>query len=152
MEAAAALQDQLQIYVLADTVDHEWAGQAGRSLEALGVDALVASPPDANRAPEQTRKAQEEALAECDGALLVYGRTPAEWVEAQFAIANKVFGKRTRGVWGALLQVDRDRPDPGVPQRRVMRLDCHEGFDPRQLSSFLDALRAGNGRNGGTHG
>ena len=81
--------------------------------------------------------------------VLVYGQTPATWVQAQFAFALKVLkSPRKRGVWGALLDVaPQSRPLAPLRSPNLLTLDCRQGLDAGKLAHFVELLR----QNGGSH-
>src|SRR5262245_42123108 len=121
----------LCIYVNADPVDSHVASQLSDSLTDKGVTAFLSPEPEPSQQPEQIRSAQQELIEECNGVVLVYGQTPATWVQAQFKFTQKVVASRLRGVWGALLDVaPQSRPPAPVRSPHLLPLDCRQGFDP----------------------
>jgi hypothetical protein len=138
----------LCIYVNADQVDSAIASQVSDSLTDMGVTAFLSPEPEPGQPPEKIRSAQQERLEECSGVVLVYGQTPATWVQAQFAFTLRVIAPRKRGVWGALLDVaPQSRPLAPVRSPHLLALDCRQGFDIGKLAHFVDLLR----QNGGAH-
>jgi hypothetical protein len=139
----------LCIYVNADQVDSDIASQVSDSLTDMGVTAFLSPAPDPEQPPEKTRSAQQALLEECSGVVLVYGQTPATWVQAQFAFTLKVIkALRKRGVWGALLDVaPQSRPLAPLKSPHLLTLDCRQGLDAGKLAHFVELLR----QNGGSH-
>ena len=138
----------LCIYVNADQVDSDIASQVSDSLTDMGVTAFLSPAPDPEQPPEKIRSAQQELLEECSGVVLVYGQTPATWVQAQFAFTRRVIAPRKRGVWGALLDVaPQSRPLAPLRSPNLLTLDCRQGLDAGKLAHFVELLR----QNGGSH-
>jgi len=80
--------------------------------------------------------------------VLIYGQTPATWVQAQFAFTRRVVAPRLRGVWGALLDVaPQSRPPAPLRSPNLLPLDCRQGLDAGKLARFVDLLR----QNGEAH-
>jgi len=148
--ATSTIRDitDLCIYVNADPVDSDIASQVSDSLTDMGVTAFLSPGPEPGQPPEQVRSAQQELLEECSGVVLVYGQTPATWVQAQFAFTRRVVAPRLRGVWGALLDVaPQSRPPAPLRSPHLLPLDCRHGLDPGKLARFVELLR----QNGGSH-
>ena len=138
----------LCIYVNADQVDSDIASQVSDSLTDMGVTAFLSPEPDPEQPPEKMRSEQQALLEECNGVVLVYGQTPATWLQAQFAFTRKVIAPRKRGVWGALLDVaPQSRPLAPLRSPNLLTLDCRQGLDAGKLARFVDLLR----QNGGSH-
>ena len=136
------------IYVNADQVDSAIASQVSDSLTDMGVKAFLSPEPDPGQPPEKMRGAQQALLEECSGVVLVYGQTPATWVQAQFAFTRRVIAPRKRGVWGALLDVaPQSRPRAPLRSPNLLTLDCRQGLDTSKLARFVELLR----QNGGSH-
>jgi hypothetical protein len=138
----------LCIYVNADPVDSAIASQVSDSLTDMGVTAFLSPAPEPGQPPEQIRSTQQELLELCNGVVLVYGQTPATWVQAQFAFTRRVVAPRLRGVWGALLDVaPQSRPPAPLRSPNLLPLDCRQGLDTGKLARFVELLR----QNGGAH-
>ena len=138
----------LCIYVNADQVDSAIASQVSDSLTDMGVTAFLSPEPDPGQPPEKIRGAQQALLEECSGVVLVYGQTPATWVQAQFAFTRRVIAPRKRGVWGALLDVaPQSRSLAPLRSSNLLILDCRQGLDASKLARFVELLR----QNGGSH-
>ena len=138
----------LCIYVNADPVDSDIASQVSDSLTGMGVTAFLSPEPEPGQPPEQIRSAQQKLLEECNGVVLVYGQTPATWVQAQFAFTRRVMAPRLRGVWGALLDVaPQSRPPAPLRSPHLRLLECRQGLDTGKLAHFVELLR----QNGGAH-
>ena len=133
--ASGATRDitDLCIYVNADPVDSDIASQVSDSLTDMGVTAFLSPEPEPGQPPEQIRSAQQKLLEECNGVVLVYGQTPATWVQAQFAFTRRVVAPRLRGVWGALLDVaPQSRPPAPLRSPNLQLLECRQGLDSRE--------------------
>jgi hypothetical protein len=138
----------LCIYVNADQVDSDIASQVSHSLTDMGVTAFLSPVPEPGQPPEEMRSAQQQLLQECSGVVLVYGQTPAMWVQAQFSFTRRVVAPRLRGIWGALLDVaPQSRPPAPLRSPNLLPLDCRQGLDAGKLARFVDILR----QNGATH-
>jgi hypothetical protein len=138
----------LCIYVNADQVDSAIASQVSDTLTDRGVTAFLSPEPEPGQPPEKMRSAQQALLEECSGVVLVYGQTPATWLQAQFNLTRKVIAPRKRGVWGALLDVaPQSRPLAPLRSPNLLTLDCRQGLDASKLACFVELLR----QNGGAH-
>jgi hypothetical protein len=138
----------LCIYVNADQVDGDIALQVSDLLTDMGVTAFLSPEPDPGQPPEKMRSEQQALLEECNGVVLVYGQTPATWVQAQFAFTRRVIAPRKRGVWGALLDVaPQSRPRAPLRSPNLLTLDGRQGLDASKLARFVELLR----QNGGAH-
>jgi hypothetical protein len=138
----------LCIYVNADQVDGDIALQVSDLLTDMGVTAFRSPEPDPGQPPEKMRSEQQALLEECNGVVLVYGQTPATWVQAQFAFTRRVIAPRKRGVWGALLDVaPQSRPRAPLRSPNLLTLDGRQGLDASKLARFVELLR----QNGGAH-
>jgi hypothetical protein len=149
-QASGAPRDltDLCIYVNADPVDSDIASQVSESLTGMGITAFISPEPEPGQLPEHIRSAQQALLEECHGVVLVYGQTPATWVQAQFAFTRRVVASRLRGVWGALLDVaPQSRPPAPLRSPNLRLLECRQGLDIGQLAHFVELLR----QNGGAH-
>jgi hypothetical protein len=83
-------------------------------------------------------------LNESQGLVIVYGSSPASWVQAQVQAARKLFARKRRGTWGALLEgPPGNQPDHGIRSHSVMLLDCRQAVTSEPLLRFLDVLREG---------
>lgn len=134
----------LSICVQADGTDRGVGEQVRDLLFGLGVDASLAPLPQPAQAPAQWRQDYEDMLKESNGLLIVYGASPASWVQAQVQAARKTLARVRRGTWGALLDgPPGTQPDHGVRSHGVELLDCRAGLSPEPLRRFIDSLRAG---------
>jgi hypothetical protein len=132
----------LMVYVNAAVVDQEVADRVVDSLHSLGVSVALSMEHRDKQSPAEIRRAQEEGIKSSDGVVIVYGRSPISWVQAQFAVARKALATRG-GVWGALVDAGpEDKPPPGLRSRSLLTLNCRRGFDSSQISAFIEALRS----------
>jgi hypothetical protein len=144
LEAPRAQQGRpsrdVSVFVRADeSKDRSLAQQVGEALAKMGV-ACEWLPPGG--APEERRQWLEENLRECDGVLLVYGKTDAVWVYRQLKEARKILAQRDDA---PRAQAIFDGPPPpksdvGLALPGLMRLDGTNGIDPSVLKTFVDAL------------
>lgn len=140
---ADAAEAPLNVCVQADDSDRGIGEQVRDLLFALGVDASLAPAPQPAQPPAQWRQDYEALLRDSSGLLIVYGRSPASWVQAQVQAARKTLARLRRGTWGALLDAPPgDQPDHGVRSHGVLLLDCRAGLSGEALRRFVDSLRA----------
>ncbi|MBX3604857.1 MAG: toll/interleukin-1 receptor domain-containing protein [Piscinibacter sp.] len=134
----------LNVCVQADDSDRRIGEQVRDLLFGLGVDASLAPLPQPAQAPAQWRQDYESLLRDSSGLLIVYGSSPASWVQAQVQAARKTLARLRRGTWGALLDAPPgNQPDHGVRSHGVVLLDCRAGLSGEALRGFVDSLRAG---------
>ena len=78
--------------------------------------------------------------------VLVYGQTPATWVQAQFAFTESDSTSQA-SVWGALLDVaPQSRPLAPLRSPNLLTLDCRQGLDAGKLARFVELLRQNGDR------
>jgi hypothetical protein len=144
--AASPTADQpLSVCVTADSPDRPLGQQVIDTLYELGADASLAPEPAPDQSPARWRQEYETMLAESHGVVIVYGATPASWVQAQVQAARKLLSRTRRGTWGALLDgPPGQQPDHGVRSHNLMMLDCRTGIAPDPLARFLTTLRSGS--------
>ena len=144
MDARAEQKSSVpRIVVNANPVDLELAIRVRKSLVKIGAEVDLTAPPQPADTPKQVRLAQEKQLSNCDGVVLVYGRTEPAWVKSQFAITSKLLGLRRRGVWGALLSgPPENKPNVDVNSPNLVLLDCRAGVNQTLLKTFVSALNA----------
>ena len=134
-------QAPLSICVNADAPDRTLGEQVRDMLYDLGVDANLAPVPAPDQSPAQWRQDYEAMLGESHGLVIVYGATPASWVQAQVQAARKLLARSRRGTWGALLDgPPGQQPDHGIRSHSLMLLDCRAGLAREPLSRFLIGL------------
>jgi len=98
--------------------------------------------------PSEIRQDLEQNLKECDGVILIFGRTDALWVKTQLLQARKIIPQRDHPL--QIIAVYEGPPPkagnglgiklPRVPVR-IMR--CLAGPDELEFNGFVAALRAG---------
>jgi len=143
--AALGNGEALTICVNADTPDRD-LGERIRDLlfDEFEVDVNLAAPPLPDQLPAQWRLNYEQQLQQSHGLVIVYGQTPASWVQAEVQAAKKTLALARRGVWGAVLDgAPPQRPDHGVRSRSLMAIDCRAGLAREPLARFVAALRNG---------
>ncbi|WGS88112.1 toll/interleukin-1 receptor domain-containing protein [Methylomonas sp. UP202] len=139
----------LRLIINADVPDRELGRQARDlldKLDELNVEAVLAAEPAANQLPAEYRNHLETQLAESHGVLIVYGQAPASWAQAQYSLASKVMSCRSAPIWGGVLDgPPPDKPESGLPRRRLKILDCRNGGIDSELKGFVETLRQGIG-------
>ncbi len=138
----ASAVEGLSLYLQATPEDREAADEVADRLAHLGATVLLSPDPAPGQSFEQGLASQEEALRQCQGVLLVYGRSPPRAVEAAFMFARRIFGLRRSDVWSAVLDLP-PAEKPRVPLRspNLLDIDCRQGFDPARLEAFFAALQ-----------
>lgn len=147
--AQPAAAGPLRLIINADVPDRELGRQARDlldKLDELNVEAVLAAEPAANQLPAEYRNHLETQLAESHGVLIVYGQAPASWAQAQYSLASKVMSCRSAPIWGGVLDgPPPDKPESGLPRRRLKILDCRNGGIDSELKGFVETLRQGIG-------
>ena len=145
--APAVSSGQLSVVINADQPDRDLGKQAQHILDQLEVDSILAAEPTPTQAPAQYFQHLENILDASHGVLIVYGKAPPSWVQAQHAFARKRLAERRKGVWEALLDgPPPDKPEHGLSIRDLLVLDCRQqGLSPGHLQEFVEKLRQGVG-------
>jgi hypothetical protein len=129
------------VFVNADANDRLLAQQVGRALQSWGIECYW--PLEAG-SPEVVRQDFEENLRQCDGVVLVYGVTGAEWVRSQLRLGRKILALRDRPL-NALAIVEGPPPEKkaeiGAAIPNLLTLDCRTGIDNTLLQSFVETLQ-----------
>jgi len=135
--------DDLSLYLHAAPEDQPSAELIADHLVASGLTVLMTPLPSAQQTYLDCLQEQQHLLGMCDGLLLVNGLSPVNNLQAAFMMAQRAFGVRRPGVWGAALNLRR-AAGAQIPLRspKLMQLDCSEGFSVAQLMPFLHGLRA----------
>jgi hypothetical protein len=142
----------LSICVSADGPDRALGQHVRDVLFKLGADASLTPEPAPNEPPAQWRQGYEALLGESHGVVIVYGSSPASWVQAQVQAARKLFARTRKGIWGALLDgPPGEQPDHGVRSHSLMLLDCRKGIGTEPLAEFLELLRSAGTGGGPAH-
>lgn len=132
------------VVVKADRPDQELAEQVAEALAHHAFDVAVTSTRPPSKKLEAYRREHDELLSRCDGLVLVYGRAPKPWVQAEYAVARKVLAMRGARVTSALLDgPPGDKEPAGLRSAALLRLDCRDGFTPEHLLPYIDMLRQG---------
>jgi hypothetical protein len=137
--------ESLGICVAAGADDDPTATALLEVIDQLGHRAV--QPPLRPAADQRSGEYQamvDEIIQGCDGLIFVYGHESPTWIQAQYMRAQRLLAKRTRGLWGALLDAPPPpaykRPSPRIADRRIMALDCRAGIRPEEIRRFIDAL------------
>jgi hypothetical protein len=141
--AADAPSATPSICVQADSVDRGIGQSVCDLLFDIGVDASLAPAPQPDQPPAEWRRHYEELLADSTGLLIVYGKSPPSWVQAQVQAGRKTLARMRRGLWGGLLEAPPgDQPDHGVRSHGLMLLDCRQGVDAAPLRRLVHGLQS----------
>jgi TIR domain-containing protein len=128
------------IFVNADAPDRALAADISNALAELGVDCYWT--PERG-SPADIRLALEDNLRNCDGLVLVYGKTRLDWVQQQLRQARKMNGARDRPL--ATMAIFEcpppDKSEVPVTIKNLILLDCRQGLDPQKIRQFVDHLR-----------
>jgi hypothetical protein len=130
----------VMVFVNAEAKDRELAQSIGKALMQEHVECYF---PLASGSPEAIRRDLEENLGNCDGVLLIYGSSDAEWVRSQLRQGRKVISQRERPLNGLAVYEGPpfSKEDLGVAIPNLVLLDCREGFDTAKLGEFVATLR-----------
>jgi hypothetical protein len=135
--------DGLSLYLQATPEDRGAADEIADQLSNIGATVLLSPDPAPGQTFEQGLVAQEHALRQCHGVLLVYGRSPPLAIATAFQFARRIFGLRRTGVWCAVLDLPpADKPRVPVRSPNLLSIECRQGFDPARLGGFFNALRS----------
>jgi nucleotide-binding universal stress UspA family protein len=130
----------VMVFVNAESHDRELAQKVGSALMQHQVECYF---PLAGGSPEAIRRDLEENLGNCDGVLLIYGASGAEWVRSQLRQGRKIISQRDRPL-NALAVYEGPpftKEDLGVAIPNLVLLDCRDGFDTTKLGQFVASLR-----------
>lgn len=132
----AAGSGDLLIDVRCDAGDQALAEKVQHSLKEFDVDSIIL--PGVNRMEELN------SLEGCDAVIVVYGTTPVPWVQAQFSLLRRAFGKvRPKGPIGILKAPPPPKPASlGISSSVLQTLDGTAGIEPAILKDFVDRVRA----------
>jgi hypothetical protein len=130
----------VMVFVNADSRDRELAENVGKALMQHEVECYW---PLATGSPEAVRRDLEENLGNCDGVLLIYGASGAEWVRSQLRQGRKIISQRDRPL-GALAVYEgppSTKEDLSVAIPNLLMVDCRHGVDTTALEKFVATLR-----------
>ena len=139
-EAAKKAHLSVMVFVNAESRDRELAQAVSNALMKEQVECYW---PLASGSPEAIRLDLEENLGNCDGVLLIYGASGAEWVRSQLRQGRKIISTRERPL-NALAVYEGPpsaKEDLSVAIPNLLVLDCRDGFDTEALSRFVAKLR-----------
>jgi len=141
--ADTVIAEDLSLYLHAAPEDQPSVERIAGHLEQSGLTVYMTPPPSKGQTYLDCLQAQQYMLGQCDGLLLVNGLSPVNNLQAAFMMAQRAFGVRRPGVWGAALNL---RPAAGAQVHmrspKLMQVDCSDGFSVAQLMPFLRGLRA----------
>ena len=133
------------VFVNAAEDDLQLAASVSQELDRRSIGYVL---PLRQGQPSDLRQDLEQNLKECDGVILIFGRTGELWVRSQLLQARKISPQRDYPL--RIIAVYEGPPPkegtdlgiklPRVPLR-IMR--CYSGPDEFELNGFVDALRAG---------
>jgi hypothetical protein len=139
-EAPKAAPLSVMVFVNAESRDRELARSVGKALMEHQVECYW---PLESGSPEAIRRDLEENLGNCDGVLLIYGDSGAEWVRSQLRQGRKTIKQRERPL--SALAVYEGPPsakeDLSVAIPNLLTLNCRNGFDQDVLTRFVATLR-----------
>ncbi|SDC44283.1 TIR domain-containing protein [Variovorax sp. CF079] len=133
----------LGICVAAGSDDEDICTQLLDTIGSLGHRAI--QPPlqlSANQSSGDYQATVDEIISGCDAMILVYGAESPTWVQAQYLRAQRLLAKRSRKLWGAVLNAPPPKggKSPRIADERVMPLECSAGVSAHEVQRFLDAL------------
>jgi hypothetical protein len=140
----APAYDALSICVSANQQDTELGQYVAETLDGLGAGVVLAqSEPTTEQSPQEFHAQLDQVIAGSEGVIIIYGKAPPAWVQAQYVRARKVLAQRRHGIWGALLDgPPQEKPPHGVVSRSFMALDCRGGPQREHIARFVDTLRS----------
>jgi hypothetical protein len=133
---------KVMVFVDNEAADRELARSVGKALYDL-TGAFVFYPLPSGT-PEQVRTDLEEKLRDCNGLLLIYGKTSADWIQRQLLLSWKAIAQRDRPLNALAVYQGPppdDKGDVGVEFPDLMTLDCRRGIDLTTLKKFVDTLQ-----------
>lgn len=130
------------VFVNWESDDADLGDQVRGVLKRLGAD--IALPPNKGT-PQEVRKSLEKNLSECDGVIIVYGRTTADWVGEQLRQCRKIVADRGPSRPLKAVGVYEGPPEPKVPLdidlHNMQVLNCHAGVSENEIEAFLEAVQ-----------
>jgi nucleotide-binding universal stress UspA family protein len=140
-ETVRTASANVMVFVNAESADRQLAEAVGKALMEHDVECYW---PLASGSPEAVRRDLEENLGSCDGVLLIYGASGADWIRNQLRQGRKIISQRTRPL--AALAVYEGPPtakeDLSVAIPNLIRLDCRNGFAADAIKPFIQSLRS----------
>ena len=136
------LSAHVMVFVDAHPKDRDLAKYIGKELVKSGIECFY---PLERGTSKMVREYMEQALSNCDGLLLVYGSTGAEWITSQLMLNHKAFARRKQEhALKALAVFEGPPPDKGeicadIPE--LTTLNCRNGIDPSVLRVFAESLK-----------
>jgi hypothetical protein len=138
-EVARTAPANVMVFVNADAADLALAQSVAKTLSERNVECYW---PLAHGSPEEIRRDVEENLSNCDGVLLIYGSSSANWVRSQLRQGRKVISQRDRPL--SALAVYEGPPaakeDLAVAIPNLLMVNCRDGSDPTALGQFVATL------------
>jgi hypothetical protein len=139
-EVARPKKSSVMVFVNADSQDLPLAQNVANMLSQHHVECYW---PLANGTPEDVRRDLEENLSNCDGLLLIYGTSSAQWVRTQLRQGRKIMSQRERPL--AALAVFEGPPvtkeDLAVAIPDLLTVNCRNGWDELALGRFVATLQ-----------
>jgi TIR domain len=139
-EVARPKRSSVMVFVNADSQDLPLAQNVANMLSQHNVECYW---PLANGTPEDVRRDLEENLSNCDGLLLIYGTSSAQWVRTQLRQGRKIMSQRERPL--AALAVFEGPPvtkeDLAVAIPDLLTVNCRNGWDESALGRFVATLQ-----------
>jgi hypothetical protein len=135
--------EPLAICICAHKADYDLGLQVRDILVELGADALnTQTEPSPNQSPTDFNTQLDEVISNSEGMIIVYGKTPPMWVQAQYMRARKALAQKNKALWSALLNGPPfDKPDAGVAGKYLMPLKYGDGLLYHEVERFLNKLR-----------
>jgi hypothetical protein len=130
----------VMVFVNAESRDRDLAENVGKALMQHDVECYL---PMSSGSPEAIRRDLEENLGNCDGLLLIYGSSGAEWIRSQLRQGRKIISQRDRPL-NALAVYEgppTTKEDLAVAIPNLLTVDCRHGFDTAALEKFVATLR-----------
>jgi hypothetical protein len=130
----------VMVFVNADPADRQLAEVVGHTLMENEVECYW---PLASGNPECIRRDLEENLGSCDGVLLIYGTSGADWIRSQLRQGRKIISQRERPLSALAIYEGppEKKEDLAVAIPDLLTLDCRNGVAAEALKPFIDSLR-----------
>jgi hypothetical protein len=135
--------EPLAICISAHKADYDLGLQVRDILVEIGAYAFTTqTEPAPNQSPTEFITELDEVISNSEGMIIVYGQTPALWVQTQYMRALKALARKRKKLWSALLNGPPfDKPDAGLAGKNLMTLEYRDGLLLHEVERFVNTLR-----------
>lgn len=133
------------VFVNTDACDWSLADDICQWLSDRGIFTFMPIPRDTpDLTVEQITQDFEQCLKDCDGLIVVYGKSTVPWVRGQFRLGTKVLAQRSLPLVSIYVAPPNQKADHGIRFPGMLPLDCRgnpKQPDEAALGRFVAKLR-----------